>query len=484
MRLALCLILSPLAVLGLGCASTDITGFRDPAFQSASYHNVVVMARSGDLIRDKATEARFVACLSKHGIIARPSTDLFPPTRQSEAQEILKKLNEEGVGALLFVGLKEKWASVAFDKGTSYSEPREKSAVQLIDAKSGSVAWVASTLGSGNMFADDKAMISSLASKTTAALVKEGLLRPAQDGGRSNVGPPGEAQTAVASRGTGLDQQTILAYLQFASARNSDPNRRVARVLGYLDAHYPYEKTAGVLAVANLLVSNSTVTMTAEQATCWLDDCYRRQSNGEPISDPGVFLANYAPDSAGLRQATAIAEADQSDARQLNRDALVRYLHFAKRQYTDPNLVFARVLGYLDAHYPYQETVNATETFELLIESSGANPTPEDAMFYLNECYKWLCGLPLDNPEKVNPANVGRSADNITADPSVLRPNAYGLGVHQNRYGQPVTLRPNFGGVPGERLQIKENAYGPGVHMDQYGRPVREYSWPDGKPIQ
>lgn len=65
-----------------------------------------------------------------------------------------------------------------------------------------------------------------------------------------------------------------------------------------------------------------------------------------------------------------------------------------------------------------------------------------------------------------------------------LRPNAYGQGVHKNRYGQPITLRPDFGGVPGEHLQIKENAYGPGIHADQYGRPVREYSWPDGKPLQ
>ena len=47
-----------------------------------------------------------------------------------------------------------------------------------------------------------------------------------------------------------------------------------------------------------------------------------------------------------------------------------------------------------------------------------------------------------------------------------------------NQYSQPVRLRPDFGGVPGEQLQITPNAYGHGVHMDQYGRPVREYSWP------
>lgn len=57
-------------------------------------------------------------------------------------------------------------------------------------------------------------------------------------------------------------------------------------------------------------------------------------------------------------------------------------------------------------------------------------------------------------------------------------PNAYGPGIHQNRYGQAVTLEPQGGGVPGEELKIKPDTYGPGIHMDQYGRPVRERPWP------
>ena len=59
-----------------------------------------------------------------------------------------------------------------------------------------------------------------------------------------------------------------------------------------------------------------------------------------------------------------------------------------------------------------------------------------------------------------------------------LKMNTYGPDIHQNQYGQPVKLRPDFGYVTGEQLQIKQNAYGLGVHMDQYGRPVREKPWP------
>ena len=65
------------------------------------------------------------------------------------------------------------------------------------------------------------------------------------------------------------------------------------------------------------------------------------------------------------------------------------------------------------------------------------------------------------------------SSDNA----DVLQPDGYGLGVHRNRYSQPVALEPDFGGVYGEHLDIKTDAYGMGVHADQYGRPVREKQW-------
>jgi len=55
-----------------------------------------------------------------------------------------------------------------------------------------------------------------------------------------------------------------------------------------------------------------------------------------------------------------------------------------------------------------------------------------------------------------------------------LKLDAYGPGVHSNRYGQAVRLKPDGFHVHGEMLKIKPDAYGPGIHMDQYGRPVRE----------
>lgn len=71
------------------------------------------------------------------------------------------------------------------------------------------------------------------------------------------------------------------------------------------------------------------------------------------------------------------------------------------------------------------------------------------------------------NPNQPNPFSTNKKE-------AKLKPNAYGYGVHSNRYGQAVRLRPDGHHAHGEMLKIKPDAYGPGIHMDQYGRPVRE----------
>jgi hypothetical protein len=52
--------------------------------------------------------------------------------------------------------------------------------------------------------------------------------------------------------------------------------------------------------------------------------------------------------------------------------------------------------------------------------------------------------------------------------------DAYGLGVHSDQYGQPVTVQPKHGYSgynPLNRIQERD-AYGPNIHMDSYGRPA------------
>ena len=76
------------------------------------------------------------------------------------------------------------------------------------------------------------------------------------------------------------------------------------------------------------------------------------------------------------------------------------------------------------------------------------------------------------------------SAGCVQYDPSVysapstslypVRPNAYGLGVNADEYGQPHTYRLQNGTPVDPIFQdgVKRNGYGLGVHQDQFGRPV------------
>lgn len=51
--------------------------------------------------------------------------------------------------------------------------------------------------------------------------------------------------------------------------------------------------------------------------------------------------------------------------------------------------------------------------------------------------------------------------------------NAYGPGLHADRYGRPFQFQTDDGqAVPGW-VKVQPNGYGLGVGMDEYGRPVR-----------
>jgi hypothetical protein len=183
MRLALCVVLLSLAVLACGCGETRLTGFTDPAFKGPPYSNLVVMARSGDLIHDQTTEMYFVQCLSKRKVRIRPSTDFFPPTRDVTDEEIGQRLTAEGVQAVIAVHLDAQWTATGFSKGTSYAIPCANHTLRLIDVrgdpKRESVVWKASASSSAEM-STDREMLFSLASKTTATLLAEGLICPAK----------------------------------------------------------------------------------------------------------------------------------------------------------------------------------------------------------------------------------------------------------------------------------------------------------------
>jgi hypothetical protein len=76
-----------LASLLAGCAPGTLSNmWRDPSFQSGPMKKVFVIAIRKDPVRRRLWEDGFVAELSKHGVVATPSYQLFPDALPDSAQ--------------------------------------------------------------------------------------------------------------------------------------------------------------------------------------------------------------------------------------------------------------------------------------------------------------------------------------------------------------------------------------------------------------
>ena len=185
-----------------GCAWTEVTAFKDPAFKDATYHKILVMARIGELRYDSYAEKQFGDCLSNKDVNMIPSQQLFPPTREIVHADFIQKVKENGIDALLLIAIEDFWTDTyttppsasttghgnvygssfsyqeqtTYNPGTTFIKPRAKFEVRLIDVDSEAVAWMASTFSHGNAFADIKTIVESLARETVSSLEKEGLI--------------------------------------------------------------------------------------------------------------------------------------------------------------------------------------------------------------------------------------------------------------------------------------------------------------------
>jgi len=190
------------SLLVSGCAWTEITAFKDPAFKDATYHKILIMARLSELRYESYAEEKFGDCLSNQDVNVICAKQLFPPTRERDPNECVKIIRENGFDAVLFIALEDFWTDIyttppssstrgsgfisggmisyrertTYDPGTTYILPRAKFEVRLVDVDSENVAWMASTFSHGNAFADIKTIVDSLARETVTSLQKEGLI--------------------------------------------------------------------------------------------------------------------------------------------------------------------------------------------------------------------------------------------------------------------------------------------------------------------
>jgi hypothetical protein len=169
----------------VGCASTSTTSYRDPAFTTAAFGKVAVLASGVQLDERIELENRLVGALRNKHVAAESALRLFPPTRQLSEEEMSNALRADGYDAVLYVqrieaGSKTEpsWAQV-LGGSSAYAtaeHPYASFDSSLVDLGSSQVAWIASSRTSGSEYAGRSEVLDSFASRTADELEDKHLL--------------------------------------------------------------------------------------------------------------------------------------------------------------------------------------------------------------------------------------------------------------------------------------------------------------------
>ena len=177
------------ALLGLtlaGCASTSLTSYQDPAFATASFGKVAVLATGVQLDEQIALENQLVGALRNKRVAAESTLRVFPPTRAVSDEEMRAALRADGYDSILYVqrveaGSKNEpsWTQM-FGGDAAYNTAEHLYAsfdTSLVNLESNQVSsWVASARTGGSEYAGSEQILDSFANRTADALEGRQLL--------------------------------------------------------------------------------------------------------------------------------------------------------------------------------------------------------------------------------------------------------------------------------------------------------------------
>lgn len=195
MRIAVLL----LVVVLVGCATTNITSFTDPAFKGHTFSSFVVVTPNLNLQYSSLLQRKICNSIRDKGAKCARALDMFPPTRTYNGAQVDKILKENRIGGYLVViygggesqsrqvgtlsyGTANVFANTVTSYGstvpiTSFSRNDDYSIV-LIDTKTFKKAWIggAKTHAQGLVNITDNVFTSSLANEIATKLKAAGLL--------------------------------------------------------------------------------------------------------------------------------------------------------------------------------------------------------------------------------------------------------------------------------------------------------------------
>ena len=200
------LVLSIFALYLFGCASTSITGFKNPDFKG-TVKNVIVYASVGDLQMRQTMENEIAIAFSEGGYGAISSMNVFSPAKKYTESEMVQILKQKKIEGALIVSITDAHTTQSYvpkstnekTKGEGYvlgdylyyksttktettggyyiNKPVVSFESVLFNVEDGLQIWLASSTTKGNAFAKMGTLSSSLGSNILESLVSQGILR-------------------------------------------------------------------------------------------------------------------------------------------------------------------------------------------------------------------------------------------------------------------------------------------------------------------
>lgn len=199
MRSTLVILISSLMV---GCATTEITTFKDPDYGNKKYESIYIVTSGPNLADRDLTEAKVCEEFANIEITCVRDLEVFLPTRsytEKEKEAVLRAMN---VDASLGIYLTANYSNqthipqTSFTSGNAYgsgyssnyngttysfggyavSTPVEEYRIVLIDSSSGQQALVATGKTSGDDAVNTEGMRASLAEEIVTTLLAEEML--------------------------------------------------------------------------------------------------------------------------------------------------------------------------------------------------------------------------------------------------------------------------------------------------------------------
>ncbi len=190
------------------CANTKITSFKDKEYAKSNYTHIAVWGSSsmGDASRQKVERA-FVGSLGEQGISAIALIDLIPPTRNPSGEDIKQAILSQGCDCVLTIQLIDAYTDygttsgysstiwgknssfTTYSGGETYSLPRVKFKIEMIDTGSGKTVWTSSTFTAGNAYSGGDTLVNSLAASTVNKLKEDNLIlgKPSSNSESRNI---------------------------------------------------------------------------------------------------------------------------------------------------------------------------------------------------------------------------------------------------------------------------------------------------------